>query len=98
MNILHNATDAIEGEGAIQIKTWKENGNIKLSFKDSGKGMPGSLHSKIFEPFFTTKDVGKGTGLGLSIAYGIIEKHKGNIGVQSEEGKGTTFTLTLPIK
>ena len=98
MNILYNATDAIQVKGDIHIKTWQEKGSIKIAISDTGKGMPESIRSRIFEPFFTTKPVGKGTGLGLSIAYGIIEKHKGNIDVQSEEGKGTTFTLTLPVK
>ena len=53
--------------------------------------------SKIFDPFFTTKEVGKGTGLGLNMAYNIIQKHKGNIEVESEEGKGTTFKIRIPI-
>ena len=89
--------DAIEGNGTILIKTWKDNGSVKLSFKDSGKGISEEIQSHIFEPFFTTKEVGKGTGLGLSIAYGIIEKHKGNIEVKSEVGKGTEFIITLPL-
>lgn len=97
MNLLHNASDAIEGEGSIKIKTWKENGSIHLSFKDSGKGMPEEIRTRIFEPFYTTKPVGKGTGLGLSIAYGIIEKHKGTITVNSTPGKGTEFIIKIPI-
>lgn len=98
MNLLHNASDAIEGNGTIHIKTWKANGSVNLSFKDSGKGMPEDIVAHIFEPFYTTKEVGKGTGLGLSIAYGIIEKHGGTIEVKSEVGKGTEFILSLPIK
>ncbi len=97
MNIIYNATDAIEGEGEINIKTGQDNGNIKISIKDSGKGMTEDVRSRIFEPFFTTKAVGKGTGLGLSISYGIIEKHKGSIDVKSEAGKGTEFIITLPL-
>ncbi len=98
MNLLHNASDAIEGNGTIHIKTWKDNGSVNLSFKDSGKGMSEEVVAHIFEPFYTTKDVGKGTGLGLSIAYGIIEKHGGTIEVKSEVGNGTEFILSLPIK
>ncbi|MFA6260596.1 MAG: GAF domain-containing protein [Bacteroidia bacterium] len=97
MNLLHNASDAIEGEGTIHIVTTNENGNIKISIRDSGKGMTEEIRSRIFEPFYTTKAVGKGTGLGLSIAYGIIEKHKGMIEVNSAVGKGTEFIITLPV-
>jgi signal transduction histidine kinase/CheY-like chemotaxis protein len=97
MNILYNAADAIEGEGTIHIKTWKEEDNINISIRDSGCGMPEHIREHIFEPFFTTKPVGKGTGLGLSISYGIIENHKGKIAVKSEPGKGTEFILTLPM-
>ncbi len=98
MNIIYNAADAIPDKGEIRIKTWQDNGHVKVSIKDSGQGMPEEVKSKIFEPFFTTKDVGKGTGLGLSIVYGIVERHKGNIEVKSEVGKGTEFILTLPVK
>ena len=98
MNIIYNATDAIEGEGEIHIKTWQENGKFKISIKDSGNGMSEEVRSKIFEPFFTTKAVGKGTGLGLSITYGIIDKHKGAIEVKSEMGMGTEFIISLPDK
>ncbi|MFA6260589.1 MAG: GAF domain-containing protein [Bacteroidia bacterium] len=98
MNILYNAADAIIGKGEIHINTRVENNQVKISFADSGSGMPEEIRAHIFEPFFTTKPVGKGTGLGLSIAYGIIEKHKGSIEVESEPGKGTTFKITLPVK
>ena len=69
----------------------------KISIADTGKGMTEEVKTKIFQPFFTTKDVGEGTGLGLSISYGIIKKHDGQIEVESTVGKGTTFTITLPI-
>ena len=77
MNILSNAIDAIEDTGKITISTSKSNGFIRISIKDTGKGIPENLQAKIFDPFFTTKEVGEGTGLGLSISHGIIEKHQG---------------------
>ncbi len=98
MNILHNATQAIEGKGEIRIITEKVNNDVCIRFKDNGSGMPEEVRSHIFDPFFTTKAVGKGTGLGLSIAYGIIEKHNGTIEVKSEPGKGTEFIISLPVK
>ena len=97
MNLLVNAADAIEGHGEITVKTWYEAGNIHVSISDTGSGIPEDKLGSIFEPFFTTKEVGKGTGLGLSIAYDIIKKHKGEIMVESEVGKGTIFTMSIPI-
>jgi PAS domain S-box-containing protein len=97
MNILSNSEQAIEGNGDIYIKTWKEGKNACISIRDSGKGISNETKHKIFEPFFSTKEVGKGTGLGLSISYGIMEKHKGEIKVESELGKGSTFTIILPL-
>ncbi len=98
MNLLHNASDAIESEGTIHIQTKQADNKVIITIKDNGKGIPPNVLSHIFEPFYTTKEVGKGTGLGLSIAYGIIEKHKGKIEVNSESGKGTEFIITLPIQ
>lgn len=97
MNILSNAIQAIHDKGEIFIKTWEEEPMVKISIKDTGIGMSEVTKQKIFDPFFTTKEVGKGTGLGLSISYGIIEKHKGKIEVNSEPGKGTEFIISLPI-
>lgn len=97
MNLLVNAAQAIEKQGEIRIKTWKDDGAILVSVSDTGCGIPGDKLTKIFEPFFTTKEAGRGTGLGLSIAYDIIKKHNGNITVDSEVGKGTTFTLRIPV-
>ncbi|MFT5618660.1 MAG: signal transduction histidine kinase [Arenicella sp.] len=96
MNIIANAADAIEGKGTIEISTKNHEDSISISISDSGNGIPEEVQRKIFDPFFTTKPVGKGTGLGLSISYGIIEAHEGELKVESELEKGTTFIITLP--
>ena len=80
------------------MKTRLEGLNIHICITDSGKGMPEEVRKRIFEPFYTTKPMGSGAGLGLSICYGIISQHNGNITVNSEPGKGTEFTITLPLK
>jgi signal transduction histidine kinase len=67
---------------------------VRTTVSDSGKGLPKEALDKVFEPFYTTKD--RGTGLGLAIVFNIISKHRGDINVESEEGRGTTFTITLP--
>jgi two-component system, NtrC family, sensor kinase len=97
MNILVNAAQAIESRGSILVKTWSDNGKIYVLISDTGCGMPKEVLKKIFEPFYTTKDVGKGTGLGLSIAYDIVKKHNGEIRAESEVGKGTAFTIIIPV-
>ena len=97
MNILVNAAQAIEKRGTITIKTCSEADFVVVMIRDTGCGIPDRNLKKIFDPFYTTKDVGKGTGLGMNIAYNIIQKHKGTIDVQSEVGKGTTFTIKLPV-
>lgn len=98
MNLLVNAAQSIEKQGEITIKTWAENDSIFITISDTGSGIPKENLTRLFEPFFTTKEVGKGTGLGLSIVYDIItKKHAGEITVESEEGKGTTFTIQLPV-
>ena len=76
----------------------QQNNEISIEISDNGPGIPKDVLQKIFDPFFTTKEVGKGTGLGLSISYSIIEKLGGRIMVASEEGKGTTFTIYLPVR
>lgn len=97
MNILTNAVHSIEKQGEIAVKTWSKEGFIYIAISDTGCGIPKENLHRIFEPFFTTKEVGKGTGLGLSIAYEIVKKHKGEITVQSEVGRGTTFIVEIPI-
>jgi len=97
MNILVNAAQAIEYKGEIRITTRADNGHVEIRISDTGKGIPPDVLPKIFDPFFTTKEVGKGTGLGLNMAYNIIQRHKGTIDVESEVGKGTTFTIRIPV-
>lgn len=97
MNIISNAAQAIEKSGQIWIKTWQEGSWAYVSIKDSGPGIDKKNLDKIFDPFFTTKEVGRGTGLGLSISYGIIQKHGGDISVESQLGHGAQFTIKLPL-
>ncbi len=97
MNLLVNAAQAIESFGKIEISVESHAEQLEVKIQDSGKGIaPEHLH-RIFEPFFTTKPVGQGTGLGLSLSYSIIHRHKGQIRVDSAVGKGTCFTLVLPL-
>lgn len=99
MNIIINAADAMTGDGgALTIKTNMENGIAEVSFTDTGCGMSKEHLSKLFTPFFTTKEPGKGTGLGLAISYGIVQSHNGEIDVESEVGKGSTFRIRLPFE
>jgi signal transduction histidine kinase len=101
-NLMNNAAEAMESQGkgtlTITTKLAPFGQGVKISVADTGVGISEENRAKLFTPFFTTKPVGKGTGLGLSIVYGIVKMHRGQIQVQSDEGKGTTFTITLPIK
>lgn len=98
LNIITNAVQSIPEFGKIAIKTWTENGSVKISIADTGVGIPEANLKRIFEPFFTTKPTGQGTGLGLSIVYKIIERHDGKIDVKSKVGEGTEFIITLPLR
>lgn len=98
MNLIVNASHAIETQGTITITSKATDKAIVISIADTGKGIPKKNLDKLFDPFFTTKPVGKGTGLGLSISHGIIKDHNGTIEIDSIVGKGTTFTITLPIQ
>ena len=97
MNLFINASQAIDGKGEIRIRTRADDAKVCIQIADNGKGILPEHLTKIFDPGFTTKGTGVGTGLGLSICYNIIQKHKGNITVESEPGKGTEFSITLPI-
>ncbi|UCE67085.1 MAG: hypothetical protein JSU85_03475 [Candidatus Zixiibacteriota bacterium] len=96
LNLLINASQAVEDKGEITISTGFENSKIRIEIADDGLGIPPEKIGRIFDPGFTTKGVGVGTGLGLSICYQIIENHHGKIEVESEVGKGSKFTITLP--
>jgi PAS domain S-box-containing protein len=97
MNILVNASHAIENKGTITIRTGTKGDQVWIEIADNGKGIAAENLKRIFDPFFTTKPVGQGTGLGLSVSYSIIKKHHGSIDVESQEGKGTTFRVNLPV-
>jgi PAS domain S-box-containing protein len=96
LNILINARQAMKEGGEITISTYAKEGKVFIAFKDTGAGIRPENVKRIFDPGFTTKGVGVGTGLGLSIVYQIIQDHKGEIIVDSEVGKGSTFTIVLP--
>jgi signal transduction histidine kinase len=97
LNMLSNAAQAIEGPGRVLLKTEVEGDWLKVTVQDTGKGIPADVLPRIFDPFFTTKPVGQGTGLGLSISYQIVQQHGGDIRVTSQPGKGTRFTVRLPL-
>jgi len=99
-NLIINGVQAMENGGIVTIRECDQNESNTFSFQvqDTGTGIAEEHVAKIFDPFFTTKEIGKGSGLGLSIVYGIIEQHGGKISVFSQEGKGTTFTVSLPAE
>lgn len=97
MNLIVNASHAIEEKGEIKIKTYQKDNYACIDVSDTGPGIPKEQLQRIFDPFFTTKPIGKGTGLGLSICSEIVKNHNGEIKVESMPGKGTTFTVMLPI-
>ncbi len=99
MNLLVNAGQAIEKQGVITIRTRRRDDDwVCVEISDTGKGIAPEHIDRIFEPFFTTKPVGKGTGLGLSLSYGIVERHRGRIEVESRLDHGSTFRVLLPIQ
>lgn len=96
LNLIMNAVYAVQEKGEITIETYFEDSNIIIKISDTGCGIPKDVIPKIFDPFFTTKPVGQGTGLGLSIVYSVVTKHNGKIHIESEIGRGSIFTISLP--
>jgi signal transduction histidine kinase/CheY-like chemotaxis protein len=97
INIMLNAYQAMPDGGTLHITTRTVGSELQVTFADMGTGIPPEKIQNIFDPFFTTKEVGEGTGLGLSVSYGIVKAHGGNIGVESQVGKGTAFVIKLPL-
>ncbi|MGZ3458152.1 MAG: ATP-binding protein, partial [Archangium sp.] len=97
VNLVTNACHAMQPGGQVSLRTRREGREAVVWVKDTGSGIAPANLSRIFEPFFTTKTEGKGTGLGLSIVQRIVEKHGGRLSVESELGRGTTFTVRLPL-
>ena len=93
VNLMSNAVQAMDGRGRLELATRFGGGTTIVRISDTGPGIPKAVMHKIFDPFFTTKDSGAGTGLGLSIVRRIVSKYGGTIGLESEEGKGATFTV-----
>ena len=96
INIINNALDAMPDGGRISFSTWNRSDKVYVAISDTGEGMSEDIMKSVFDPFFTTK-YAVGTGLGMSMAYGIITRHSGKINVESEVGKGSTFTLEFPV-
>lgn len=98
LHLLLNAMDATQGrDGVLEVATLRKNGDVLLSVRDNGEGIPAENLTRVFDPFFTTKEFGKGTGLGLSVASSLIRAHGGKIEVESQIGHGTRFLITLPL-
>jgi two-component system NtrC family sensor kinase len=98
LNLFLNAIQAMPDGGTLSVRAAVENGEfVKVGVADTGCGIPKECIDRIFEPFFTTKPIGQGTGLGLSVSYGIIQEVGGRITVESEPGKGTAFSVFLPV-
>ncbi len=97
MNLVFNAVDALPDGGRLTIKTWASEHWVHCSVADTGVGMPEHVQRRAVEPCFTTKGP-NATGLGLSIAHGILKRHRGDLVFESTEGRGTTVTMSLPLR
>ncbi len=97
INLVMNAIQAMPEGGMLRVALARADGMVRLTVADTGHGIAQQDLPKIFDPFFTTKETGKGTGLGLTVVKGIIDEHGGSIQVESDSGKGTTFTISLPV-
>jgi signal transduction histidine kinase len=95
-NIIDNAIDAMNGQGELRVRTYREDDYVVVEIGDNGAGISPEIQSHMFEPFFTTKGVGEGTGLGLDTVQRIVKKHRGNIQVRSKPGD-THFQVRLPL-
>jgi two-component system NtrC family sensor kinase len=93
-----NALEATPSDGRVSLEARRDGDGVRLVVSDTGWGIPKEHLDRIFEPFFTTKEAGKGVGLGLAVVYGIVNGHHGTIAVESEPGRGTTFTVRLPAR
>jgi signal transduction histidine kinase len=100
VNLIVNAAQSMDGSGVLTLRTRfvAETGQVRIECADTGHGIDTEHLGKVFEPFFTTKETGKGTGLGLSICHGIVEQHGGAMTAESREGKGSVFTILLPVR
>jgi len=96
-NLMLNGIQAMPEGGTLTLRTSAENGKVRVDVEDTGCGIPKEHLNKLGTPFFTTKEKGKGVGLGVAVVYGIVERHNGKVSVQSEVGKGTTFTVYLGV-
>jgi signal transduction histidine kinase len=99
LNLIINAADAMENGGQLTLITGRDREGkcVEIKVRDTGHGITEENMEKIFDPFFTTKETGHGVGLGLAISFGIVNEHNGAINVESEPGKGTTFTVSFPL-